>query len=140
MNLHYFITRFRWAIVFLGESFFLVNNDWRSRFFVAYWNTWTLDASRERWILHASHLTLVSERWTLGTGLFTMDARRWTFDVEHWTLWLICLEQNQNPFSHSTWLNYWNFFGCESLKTTLSHLFCNVDIFRNSFLTLSVAS
>ena len=67
--------------------------------------------------------TLDSGLWTLGPGRWTLDATLWTLSSEHCTLSLTVWEQNQNPFSYSAWLNYWKFFGCESLRTPWSRFF-----------------
>ena len=71
---------------------------------LAYWNSWTLDAS--------------VGCWTLGAGLWTQDAGLSTLDAA------IVSEQNQNPVSDSAWLNYWKYFGWKSLRNSWSHLFC----------------
>ena len=83
---------------------------------------WTLDYGC--WIMD-------SEPWT---GLWTLDSGCWTLDVGfcmlgsgYWTLhfgrWALHT-QNQNPVSDSAWLNHWKFFGCKSLRTLWSRLFC----------------
>ena len=112
--------------------------------------SWTLDAGL--WMLDSRRWTLDTGLWTQGSGLWTLDAGRWTLDVGlwtltldsglstldgghwtldatlwtlgsgHWTLLLIVLEQNRKPVSDSAWLNYWKFFGCESLRISWSHL------------------
>ena len=46
---------------------------------LAYRNSWTLDARVGRWTLDAGLLTL-------GPGLWTLDSERWTLDSGHWTL------------------------------------------------------
>ena len=88
---------------------------------------WTLDTGL--WTLDAGLWTLDSGLWTLDTGLWTLDAGRWMLDASlwtlgsgHWTLSLTVLEQNQKPVSDSAWLNYWKFFGLESLRTLWSRL------------------
>ena len=48
----------------------------------------------------------------------------WTLDAGPWTLSLTVVEQNQNPVSDFAWLNYWKFFGYESLRSSWSRLFC----------------
>ena len=98
----------------------------------AYRNSWTLDLSVGRWTLdsrcwtldvglwtlNAGLWTLDSGSWTLDSGRWTLDATFWTLGSGHWTLYLTVLKQNQKLVSDSAWLNYWNFFGCESLKTS----------------------
>ena len=79
---------------------------------------WTLDAGL--WMLDAGLCTLDSARWTLHAGLWMLDAGRWTLDSQPWTLSLIVAEQNQNPVSDFVWLNYWKFFGYESLRTMVT--------------------
>ena len=106
-------------------------------------NSWTLDAKVGRWTLDSGRKTLETGRWTLDAGLWTLDSGCWTLDAGSWTLhsrgwtldatlwtlgsgsWtlsLTVLEQNQKPVSDSAWLNYWKFFGCQSLRTSWSHL------------------
>ena len=84
---------------------------------MAYRNSWTLDASIGLWTLDAGV-------WTLDSGCWTLDAGHWTLGSGHWTLSLTVPEQNQNPVSDAAWLNYWIFFGCESLRTPWPYLFC----------------
>ena len=81
---------------------------------------WTLDAGF--WTLDSGSWTLDSGHWTLDTGLCTIDATLWTLGSGHWTLLLTVLEQNQTPVSDSPWLNYWKFFGWESLRISWSRL------------------
>ena len=117
-------------------------------FQVALWSTadsgwWTLNAGR--WALDAGLWTQDSGRWTLDIGLWmldskwwTLDSRLWTLDSRFWTLdttlWTLgsghCTllltgskKKNQSSNSNSTWLNYWKFLGCESLRTSWSILF-----------------
>ena len=85
----------------------------KSNILPAYRNSWTLDARVGRWTLDAGP-------WTLGCGRYTLDAR----DTGHWTLSLTVAEQNRNPVSDFAWLDYWKFFGSESLRTSWSPLFC----------------
>ena len=73
------------------------------------------------WTLDSGCCTLDSERCTLYTGLSTLDVATLHFGL--WTLLLTALEQNQKPLSDSAWLNYWKFFGYESLRTSWSRLF-----------------
>ena len=98
--------------------------------------SWTLDSGRWAldsglWKLDAGLWTLGSGRWTLAldsrlstldSGHWTLDATLWTLGSGHWTLSLIVLEQNRKPVSDSAWLNYWKFFGCESIRISWSHL------------------
>ena len=49
-----------------------------------------------------------------------MRSARWTLDTEL----LTGSEQNQNPVSDFAWLNYLKLFGCDSLRTLWSRLFC----------------
>ena len=58
-----------------------------------------LDSRRKYCTLDPGLATLDSGRWTLDAGL-------WTLHFGRWTLLLPGSEQNQNPFSHSSWLNY----------------------------------
>ena len=39
-------------------------------------------------------------------GRLTLGAALWKLVSRYWTLFLIGLEQNQNPVSDSAWLNY----------------------------------
>ena len=81
---------------------------------------WTLDSGR--WTLNPGLWTHDAGRWMLDVGCWTLDATLWTLGSGRWTLSLTVLEQNQKPVSDSAWLNYWKFFGCESLRTTWSRL------------------
>ena len=97
---------------------------------------WTLDAqpctlNNERWILdsgfwtrHAGLLALDPGRWTLEAGIWTLDAIFWTLSSRNCTLLLTVSDQNQNPVFDFAWLNCWEFFGCKSLRTSWSRLFC----------------
>ena len=96
-------------------------------------NSWTLDAKVRRWTLDAGLWALDPGLWTLDSGRWTLalKSRRWTLDPGLWTLdtglWTLSLtfaEQNQNPVSDFAWLNYWKFFGYESLRSSWSRLFC----------------
>ena len=72
------------------------------------------------WTLDYGHWTLDPWRWTLDPGCYTLDAE----SSGHWALLLTVVEQNQNLVSDLTWLNYWKFVGCKSLRTSWSGLFC----------------
>ena len=104
---------------------------------------WTLDPGRwtldfEQWTLDAGLWILDSGFWTRHAVLLALDPGRWTLDVEIWTLdvifWtlssrnctlsLTVSEQNQNPVFDFALLDCWEFFGCESLRTSWSRLFC----------------
>ena len=104
---------------------------------------WTLDSGRwtldfEQWTLDAGLWILDSGFWTRHAGLLALDPGRWTLDAEIWTLdvifWtlssrnctlsLTVSEQNQNPVFDFALLDCWEFFGCESLRTSWSRLFC----------------
>ena len=84
---------------------------------------WSLDA--EPWMLDPGCWTvdswywiLDSGRWTLDAGILRLDATLWTLAYRHWTLSLTVSKQNQNPISDFSWLHYWKFFGCASLRTS----------------------
>ena len=89
---------------------------------------WTMDASVGPWTLDAGC-------WTLVSGLSTLDAGRYTLDPGLWhrTLSLTVLEQNQKAVSDSAWLNYWKFFGRDSLRAWWSRLFCRDYRFWRSY-------
>ena len=66
-------------------------------FFLAYQNSWTLDARVGRCTLDAGLWTLDAGFWTLNSGRWTLDAGLWTLDSGPWTLSLTVVEQKQNP-------------------------------------------
>ena len=53
-------------------------------FFLAYRNSWTLDARVGRWTLDAGFWTLGPGRWTLDTGRWTLDVGCYTLDAGFW--------------------------------------------------------
>ena len=65
------------------KLFILWNKDHE---FLAYRNSWTLDASVGRWALDAGLWMLDCGCWTLDAGLWTLDSGRWTLDAGRWTL------------------------------------------------------
>ena len=79
---------------------------------------WTLDAGF--WTLNSGRWTLDAVLWTLDSGRWTLDIGLWTLDSGPWTLSLTVVQQNQNPVFDFAWLNYWKFFGCESLRTMVT--------------------
>ena len=84
---------------------------------------WTLDPGC--WNLDVQLWTQDSGCWTLDAG--TLDAGPWMVHFGRWDLGtgsLAALEQNQKPISDFVWLNYWKFFGWESLRTSRSRLLC----------------
>ena len=84
---------------------------------------WTLDPGC--WNLDVQLWTQDSGCWTLHAG--TLDAGPWMVHFGRWDLGtgsLAALEQNQKPISDFVWLNYWKFFGWESLRTSRSRLLC----------------
>ena len=118
-------TIFQRYFLLLATLIYLSNTSWQG----AYRNSWTRDASVGRWTLDTGLWTLDSGPWTLDAGRWTLNAGLWTLDSRcrtlgswHWRLSLTVLEQNQKPVSDSAWLNYWKFFGCESLRTSWLHL------------------
>ena len=54
--------------------------------FLAYRDSWTLDARVGRWNLDAKLWTLEFGRWTLDAGLGTLHSGRWTLHAGPWTL------------------------------------------------------
>ena len=102
-----------------------LGEDKRSNKYWAYRNSWTLDTSVGFWTLYAGLWTLNSRRWTLDPGRWTFDAGRWTLNAACWTLhfgrWGLGTG-HYRPVSDSAWLNYWKFFGQESLRTSWSRL------------------
>ena len=83
-----------------------------------------LDSGRKCWALDSRRWSLDARHWMLDFGRWTLDAGHWTLGSGHWTLPLTVPEQNQNPVSDAARLNYWKFFGCESLRTPWPYLFC----------------
>ena len=77
--------------------------------------------------------TLDSGSWILDSGRRTLDATLRMLGSGHWTLSLTVLEQNQRSVTDSSWLNYWKFFGCKSLRTSWSRLFCRNYRFRRGY-------
>ena len=65
--------------------------------FLAYRDSWTLDAIVGRWTLDAKLWMLEFGRWTLDAGLWALDSGRWTLDSGLWTLdaglWKLDLER-----------------------------------------------
>ena len=96
-------------------SFFLLSNT--SCFLFERFPKNLIISSMNNW--HTGSLGL----WPLDSRRWTLDAGRWTLGSGHWTLSLTVLEQKQKPVSDSAWLNYWKFFGCESLTISWSLLF-----------------
>ena len=101
---------------------------------------WTLNS--RLWMLDFGRWALDGRRRTLVAELSNLDATLWTLGSGHRILSLFVSEQNHNPVSDSAWINYWKFFGCESLWRRHGHA-CSVEtigsdvtIFRNSILTL----
>ena len=108
-----------------------------------YRNSGTLDSSVGRWTLDAGSWTLDSRRWALDagpwkleSGRWTLDARLWTLDTEHCfrtlfhcfrTLDNVSLDFFRTESESSFWfylIKLMKFFGCESLRTPWSRLFC----------------
>ena len=85
---------------------------------------WTLDDVL--WTLDSGRWTLGSGLWTLDSGLRTLDSGLWTPDAtlstlgsRHWTLDNVvdcCRTESEPSFSFC--------FGCKSLRTSWSRLFC----------------
>ena len=93
-----------------------------------------LDSGRKCWTLDSGRWTLDPGIWTLHHGLWTLGATLWSLGSGHWIVSLFVSEENQNPVSDSAWLYYWKFFGCESLRTSWSRLFCrNYRFWRDCF-------
>ena len=97
--------------------------------FLAYQNSWTQDASVERWVLDARHQIVDHERWILDAGPWALDSGRWTLDAGSWTLdfgrW--ALDAESWIVDHGYWLwtldhGYWLWTldaGLQSVKARL---------------------
>ena len=117
-----FLQYFNLKVEYKGVSFifpFLLVWLWR-----AYRDAWALYASVGRWTLDAGHWTMYSGRWTLDSGLSMLDVGCYTLDARLWALDTIfdSFRTKSKAISDSAWLNYWKYFGCESLRISWSRL------------------
>ena len=118
---------------------------------------WTLDSGRwmldpglwmldfGRWTLEAGLWTLDPGHWTLNVGRWILYAGLWTLDAGFWTLDTVvdCCRTESEP---SFWSYLIKLLKILSMRISLDHghacsgetIGCDVAIFRNSTLTLSV--
>ena len=101
---------------------------------------WTLNSGR--WTLDAG-----PGRWTLDTGRWTLDSGRWTLDSGRWALYPVsvadCCRTESEP---SFWSCLTKLLKILSMRISEDHglacsietVGCDLAIFRNSILTLSV--
>ena len=106
---------------------------------------WTLDAGL--WMLDPGRWTLDTGPWALDSGLWTLDSGRWTLDSGRWALYPVsvtdCCRTESEP---SFWSCLTKLLKILSMRISEDHrLACSVEtvgcdlaIFRNSILTLSV--
>ena len=105
------------------KLFILWNKDHE---FLAYRNSWALDASVGRWTLDAGLWMLDSGRWTLDSEpwTWTLDAERWMLDVRCYTLdaglWALDIT-----------------FDCFRTKSEASSWFCLIKLLKILWVRIS---
>ena len=93
--------------------------------YLAYQNSWTLDASDGR-STRNTRLGALDSLWTLDSGCFNLDSWCYTFNAGLWTLDTVvdCFRIESEPSFWFCLIKLLKLFRCESLRTLWSRLFC----------------
>ena len=110
------------------KLFILWNKDHE---FLAYRNSWTLDASVGRWTLDAGLWMLDCGCWTPDAGLWTLDSGRWTLDAGCWTLDAGCYTLNAGLWALDTIVD------CFKAKSETSFWVCLIKLLKILWVWIS---